>query len=176
MSLVIELQNPCEYRDIPSLEQLSAWANAAYQNKDETDEESSVVIRVVDEQESAELNGDYRGKDYATNVLSFPFEMPSAELLAEYGIEADGVFDELEEDHLGDLVICEPVLQKEAAEQHKSLEQHWVHLLVHGILHLQGYDHISDEEAEIMETLEVEILGKLGFDNPYNDIAGDNET
>ena len=175
MSLLVELQNPYEYDDIPSFDQFNQWANAAYQNQKQTSNTFSVVIRVVDEEESAALNGDYRGKDKPTNVLSFPFEMPSEELLEEYGIEAD-LLQELEEEHLGDLVICEPVLQKEAAEQKKSLEQHWAHLLVHGVLHLQGYDHISDDDAEIMETLEVEILGKLGFGNPYLDETGDNET
>lgn len=171
MPLLVELQNPYEYTDIPSFDQLNQWANAAYQpqiaSKNQVDDSLSVVIRVVDEEESSALNGDYRGKDRPTNVLSFPFEMPSAELLAEYEIDAD-LLAELDENHLGDLVVCEPVLQQEAADQQKTLQQHWAHLLVHGVLHLQGYDHILDDDAEIMETLEVEILGKLGFDNPYH--------
>lgn len=175
MKLIVECQNPYEYTNVPTESRLSEWANAALQDATELEEPRSVVIRIVDEEESAELNGDYRGKNYATNVLSFPFEKPSLALLEEYGIDP-AQLDDLEDNHLGDLVICEPVLQKEAEQQGKSLEQHWAHLLVHGILHLQGYDHISDEEAEAMETLEVEILGKLGFGNPYLDKTGDNET
>ena len=175
MGLELELQNPCEYTSIPDLEVLEHWANAALQKDNDTENALSVVVRIVDAEESARLNNDFRGKNYATNVLSFPFEKPSLELLEEYGIDPSQL-DELDDNHLGDLVICEPILQKEAAEQNKSSEQHWSHLLVHGLLHLQGFDHISDGEAEIMETLEVEILGKLGFGNPYNEETGDNET
>jgi len=174
-NLELDIQNPYEYSNIPDLSTLELWANSALQKNDDAKVPLSVVIRIVDEAESAELNNDFRGKDYATNVLSFPFEKPSVELLEEYGIDP-AQLEELDDNHLGDLVICEPVLQKEAIQQNKSLEQHWAHLLVHGVLHLQGYDHISDQEAEIMETLEVEILGKLGFENPYNENSGDNET
>ena len=172
MSVLIELQNPYHYQQIPSESALQCWADAALQTAYQDD--PSLLIRIVDEQESAGLNAEYRGKNYPTNILSFPFEKPSIELSEEYDIDLTQL-DELDDNHLGDLVICEPVLQKEAKQQGKSLEQHWAHLLVHGVLHLQGYDHISDEEAEIMETLEVEILGKLGFANPYNEVTGDNE-
>lgn len=154
MSLALELQNPYDYNNLPNTETLQIWADAGLQATDDTN--YVVVLRVVNEDEGRQLNREFRGKDYATNVLSFPFDTPPAELL-----------DELEEVPLGDLVICEPVLTKEAAEQGKSVSQHLAHLLIHGLLHLQGFDHISDEDAETMEALEVKLLGKLGFENPY---------
>lgn len=162
--LEIELQNPYDYQNLPSLKQLSQWANAAMQNSDADDSQGqvakSVVIRVVNQAEALQLNQDYRGKAYATNILSFPFEAPSIELI--------DTLDLAEFSHLGDLVICESVLKQEAQQQNKTLLQHWAHLLVHGVLHLQGFDHISDNEAEIMESLEIKILEKLGFTNPYH--------
>ena len=164
MNVELDLQNPYEYTSLPDFSLLEQWVNATLQNG--IDDKLTVVVRVVNEEESAELNNDFRGKNYATNVLSFPFEKPSVALLEEYGIDP-ALLEDLDENHLGDLVICEPVLQKEAAQQDKSLQHHWCHLVVHGVLHLQGFDHISDEEAEIMEALEVKILAKLGFANPY---------
>jgi len=113
--------------------------------------EAEVTIRIVDESESQELNFNYRGKDKPTNVLSFPFEVPD-------GIELS---------LLGDLIICRQVVEQEAAEQSKTLAAHWAHMVVHGSLHLLGYDHIVDEEAEEMEALETEIMQELGFADPY---------
>jgi probable rRNA maturation factor len=107
--------------------------------------------------ESQELNHQYRGKNKPTNVLSFPFEIP--EHLPE-GVEIE---------LLGDLIICAPVVEREAQEQNKALLAHWAHMTLHGCLHLLGYDHIEDKEAEEMESLEIEILQKMGFPNPYND-------
>lgn len=112
-----------------------------------------VSLRFVDDETIRELNRDYRGKDKPTNVLSFPFEAPP------------GVPTTL----LGDLVICAPVVAAEAAEQGKPLTAHWAHMVVHGVLHLLGYDHIDDADAEIMEGLEVEILAGLGVPNPYEE-------
>ena len=116
--------------------------------------DSELTIRLVDEAEGRELNHTYRHKDYATNVLSFPADVPD---------------DMLDIPLLGDLVICVAVVEREAAEQGKSLEAHWAHLVIHGCLHLLGYDHIDDEEAEEMEGLERELLAELGHRDPYAD-------
>ncbi|WP_413734714.1 rRNA maturation RNase YbeY [Sodalis sp. RH21] len=113
--------------------------------------EAEVTIRLVDEAESHELNLTYRGKDKSTNVLSFPFEAPP----------------QVELPLLGDLVICRQVVEREAAEQAVALEAHWAHMVVHGCLHLLGYDHILDDEAEEMEALEAEIMQSLGYPDPY---------
>ena len=151
MTLLIDIQNPESYTTIPAESDLSHWAQAAWQGEGE----AGVVLRIVNDAESQTLNHDYRGKDYPTNVLSFPYDAPPIPL------------EEGETDYLGDLVVCLPVMEREAAEQGKTTTQHWAHLLVHGLLHLQGYDHMTDAEAEEMETLETQILGELGFPNPY---------
>lgn len=112
-----------------------------------------LTIRMVDEDESAGLNLQYRQKDGPTNVLSFPADLP----------------EEVDLPLLGDLVICAPLVQAEAAEQNKALDAHWAHLVIHGTLHLLGYDHLEEPEAEEMEALEVQLLGVLGFADPYAD-------
>ncbi|MDE8742141.1 rRNA maturation RNase YbeY [Pectobacterium polaris] len=114
-------------------------------------EVSEVTIRIVDEAESRDLNNTYRGKDKPTNVLSFPFEAPP----------------EVELPLLGDLIICRQVVEREATEQEKTVEEHWAHMVVHGSLHLLGYDHIEDSEAEEMEALETEIMQSMGYADPY---------
>jgi len=134
----------------PTLEQFQQWVDAAL---DDINRDTEIVIRIVDEQESAELNEQYRNKHGATNILSFPFEAPDIT-----GIEFD---------LLGDLVICAPVLEREAREQNKTLSDHWAHIVVHGVLHLRGYDHINDDDAGIMEHKEIIILQKLNINNPY---------
>lgn len=111
----------------------------------------SITVRVVEAEESQALNLQFRNKDAATNVLSFPSDLP----------EAFGA------DYLGDIVICASVVAHEARQQNKSLSEHWAHMLVHGVLHLQGYDHQQDEEAEAMEALEIKILAEMGFADPY---------
>jgi len=116
--------------------------------------DSELTIRLVDEPEGRELNRTWRQKDYATNVLSFPADVPD-ELL--------------DIPLLGDLVICVEVVEREAAEQGKDLQAHWAHLVIHGCLHLLGYDHIEDDEAEEMETLERTLLAELGHPDPYAD-------
>lgn len=151
MTLLLDIQNPEGYDTVPAEADLLHWAQAAWQE----DTEAGVVLRVVGEAESQALNRDYRGKDYPTNVLSFPYDAPPVPL-------EDG-----EAEYLGDLVVCLPVVEREAAEQGKTPTQHWAHLLVHGLLHLQGYDHITDSEAEEMEALETAILARLGFPDPY---------
>ncbi|MDX5627888.1 MULTISPECIES: rRNA maturation RNase YbeY [unclassified Brenneria] len=112
---------------------------------------SEVTIRIVDEAESRHLNHTYRDKDKPTNVLSFPFEAPP----------------EVELPLLGDLIICRQVVEREADEQEKTREEHWAHMVVHGSLHLLGYDHIEDSEAEEMEALETEIMQNMGYADPY---------
>ena len=146
----VELQNASAAPDLPSEAQLSQWARAATRR-----DQAEIVIRVADEEESAELNRQYRGKAGPTNVLSFPFEAPPG----------------MATDILGDLLICAPVVAREAQAQGKSLQAHWAHMVVHGVLHLQGYDHLFEDEAMVMETEEIAILGGLGFPNPYEEAA-----
>ena len=148
-SIFVDLQIATENIDgLPTEEQIVQWATAAVQPEGD---EVEMTVRIVDEAESHELNLAYRGKDRPTNVLSFPFECP----------------DEVELPLLGDLVICRQVVEREAAEQEKPLMSHWAHMVVHGSLHLLGYDHIEDNEAEEMESLETQIMQGLGFDDPY---------
>ena len=122
----------------------------------DTQSDCEIGIACVDNNDSHKLNLEYRGKDKPTNVLSFPSDLP------------DEMAQILETFPIGDLVICIPVVLQEAVEQQKTPAEHFTHMLVHGTLHLMGYDHeTSDEDAEEMEALEIEILKKLGFDNPY---------
>lgn len=155
MSLAVEIQNPEAFQSIPADHLIEQWACAAWLDENE----ASVVIRIVGTEEGLELNQSFRHKNYPTNVLSFPYEPSEFEL--EF-LEAE------ELGHLGDLVLCLPVVEREAAEQHKPLQHHWAHLIVHGLLHLQGFDHEDSEvEAEIMEAREIAILNQLGMPNPY---------
>ena len=147
--MIIDLQIACEQETgLPTAEQIEQWATAAVQPKSD---EVEMTVRIVDEAESHALNLNYRGKDRPTNVLSFPFECP----------------DEVELPLLGDLVICRQVVEREAQEQDKPVMAHWAHMVVHGSLHLLGYDHIEDDEAEEMESLEAQIMTGLGFADPY---------
>lgn len=145
---IIDIQRVCESPNQPSDKQLELWVNTVLAN---LDEEFEITIRIVDETESAQLNETYRHKKGATNILSFPFEVPE-------GIELN---------LLGDLVICAPVLEREAIEQNKPLHNHWAHIVIHGTLHLLGYDHIENAEAEKMETKEINFLQTLSIPNPY---------
>ena len=149
MSACLDLQIATEFTPLASETQFQGWLDAVLTHQDIGDAE--ITIRLVDEQESQRLNLDYRGKDYPTNVLSFPFEAPP-------GIELN---------LLGDLVICMAVVAREAQEQHKSLNDHLAHMVVHGTLHLLGFDHIDDAEADEMEGIETHILSQLGIDDPY---------
>ena len=147
--MIIDLQIACEQESgLPTAEQIEQWATAAVQPQSD---EVEMTVRIVDEAESHALNLNYRGKDRPTNVLSFPFECP----------------DEVELPLLGDLVICRQVVEREAQDQDKPLMAHWAHMVVHGSLHLLGYDHIEDDEAEEMESLETQIMTELGFADPY---------
>ena len=153
----IDIQSVYKSASQPDRKQLKSWVDAALA---ETGQRYDCVIRIVDEPESAELNRLYRHKSGPTNVLSFPFEMPEG--IAPFEISNTQL--------LGDLVICAPVVEKEALEQHKLLEHHWAHIVIHGILHLLGYDHIDEIEAEEMETIEIAILKKLHINNPYVEV------
>lgn len=145
--LTVDLQNVFEGPGVPEESLFRAWAQAAWLGQ----EPSEVTIRIVDIEEGQALNHQYRGKDKPTNVLSFPFEAPA-------GITVPLA---------GDLVICAPVVEGETREQLKEPTTHWAHMVVHGMLHLQGYDHIDDEDAEAMEALEIRLLAQFGFGNPY---------
>ena len=140
----LDLQLATEAGDLPAEAQLRRWVELALRQRTA---DSELTIRLVDAEEGQELNRDYRGKDYATNVLSFPYD---TEPLV-----------------MGDLVICPSVVAREAAEQNKPLDAHYAHLTVHGMLHLQGWDHENDDEAQEMEDEEREILAALGYPDPY---------
>ncbi|MGR8978923.1 MAG: rRNA maturation RNase YbeY [Gammaproteobacteria bacterium] len=153
----IEIQSVCKSAPQPDRKQMRSWADAALE---ETGQSYDCVIRIVGERESADLNQQYRHKSGPTNILSFPFEMPD-------GIDPS----ELPSTRmLGDLVICAPVVEREALEQHKKPEHHWAHIVIHGILHLLGYDHLDEKEAESMENKEITILKKFHISNPYNEV------
>lgn len=137
---------------LPTEAELRYWLETALDIADGPDE-AEVTVRLVDTAESAGLNGDYRGRPRATNVLSFPFEAPPG-LDEPLGL-------------LGDLVVCAPVVAREAAEQDKVVAAHWAHMVVHGALHLLGHDHQDDTEAATMEGLERRILATLGHPDPY---------
>ncbi|WP_444934021.1 rRNA maturation RNase YbeY [Microbulbifer sp. JTAC008] len=146
--LTIDVQRVSRCHDIPSDEAISNWASKALTGHRN---EAELSVRIVDESESQELNHQYRGKDKPTNVLSFPTDFPA----------------ELDLPMLGDLVICAPVVELEAEQQSKSLSAHWAHMVVHGTLHLLGYDHIEDADAQVMESLETKLLANLGIADPY---------
>jgi probable rRNA maturation factor len=149
MPTSVDLQNEPGFEAIPTLAQFERWVGAALRRAYPRLEQT---ICIVDEAQSRELNQRYRGKDRPTNVLAFP---------ADSGL--------LDYDNLGDLVICAPVVRAEAREQGKTEEAHWAHLVVHGMLHLQGFDHQDERQAAEMEALEIEILDTLGYTNPYNE-------
>jgi probable rRNA maturation factor len=137
---------------LPAAVSFRRWVAAALKGRIR---EADLAIRLVDAREGRSLNQHYRGKDYATNVLSFPAELP------------EGLPKGVKMPLLGDLVICAPVVAREAKEQDKPLAAHYAHLTVHGTLHLLGWDHEDDREADAMEQLEREILADLGIDDPY---------
>lgn len=144
----LEIQAVYKSSGQPDQAQFQAWIDTALQGHDK---DTEIVVRIVDEAESADLNKQYRQKSGPTNILSFPAELPE-----ELGLNL-----------LGDLVICAPVVEREALEQNKDLSHHWAHIVIHGLLHLLGYDHIDDDDAEVMEAKEIEILGHFNIKNPY---------
>jgi probable rRNA maturation factor len=153
----VEVQIASDKSNLPDEEQLRNWVLSAVQAVDaNAGKDFELSVRLVDEDEARELNGRYRNKDKATNVLSFPFED----------------FDGLPEDMvrpLGDIVVCAPVVAQEASQQKKALLDHWAHMVIHGTLHLLGYDHQDEAQADTMETLEIDILRGFGIENPYRE-------
>lgn len=140
----IEVQRRGVARGVPSPARLREWAGAALGG--ERAQAGELTLRIVGSAESRRLNRTWRGKDKPTNVLSFGYETPGV---------------------LGDLVLCAPVIAREAREQGKTLAAHWAHMVVHGVLHLRGLDHIRPADAKVMEARERAILGRLSFPDPY---------
>ena len=153
MNISITFQNPYHFDALPDESTFVRWAHAAWQDQTETE----IVIRIVDEQEIMQLNTDFRDTEKTTNVLTFPAPDWPAHIL------------ENQSPYAGDIVFCAPVIAHEASIQKKTDEQHWAHMTVHSILHLQGYDHIEEDEATEMETLEIALLATLGYPDPYAD-------
>jgi probable rRNA maturation factor len=153
----LDLQVATAAADLPGEPDLRGWAAAALAGRRAR---AALTIRIVDPDESRALNLRYRGQDRPTNVLSFPFELPP-------GLPAADGIDEL----LGDLVICADLVQREALEQGREARAHWAHLVVHGVLHLLDYDHLTESEAQVMEGLETAIMIGLGFPPPYEEAA-----
>ncbi|AVJ55569.1 rRNA maturation RNase YbeY [Idiomarina sp. OT37-5b] len=152
MTITLDYQiNVTTTTELPSAEQMQHWVSAAVSAASTELDAAELTIRIVDRDEGLQLNKAYRGRDYATNVLSFPFDAPV----------------QLPIPLLGDLVICADVVAEEAQQQHKALLDHWTHMVIHGTLHLLGYDHIQDDEAEQMEQLERDILASLNIADPY---------
>lgn len=148
MSITVDYQIVTETPNLPSLTNVNRWVKAAVRLHLKN---AAVTVRIVDTEEGTTLNRQFRQQDKPTNVLSFPSEIP----------------EKLNNHFLGDLVLCAPVIRREAAEQHKAEAAHWAHMIVHGCLHLLGFDHIKSSEAEKMERLEINILRVLGCQNPY---------
>jgi len=140
---------------LPDTEVIQLWAGAAVKQAGVGQPEKQMTVRIVDVDEITQLNEQYRQKTGATNVLSFPFEWPPE------------VPEEARDENLGDLIICAAVVEEEAEAQNKSPEAHWAHMIVHGIFHLLGYDHLTDDEAQQMEAEEVIVLNSFGYANPY---------
>ncbi len=150
IKLKLATQYAARAADVPPRSAFRKWVKAALTR------DAEIVLRVVDEAEGQSLNRSFRDRDYATNVLTFVYDnvRPGVQSLA------------------GDIVLCAPVIEREAREQQKDLTAHYAHLTLHGVLHLQGYDHESDVEAASMEQMEAEILGRLGYENPYMESWG----
>jgi len=151
LSLELDLQIAIDLPGLPAESDFRRWAEAALAGAGYS-KHAELTLRVVNEAESTALNESYRHKQGPTNVLSFPFEAPP----------------EVESALLGDIVICAPVVLREAVVQGKTPEAHWAHLVAHGVLHLLGYDH-DETHAEAMESLEIRILAGLGYPDPYGD-------
>jgi len=147
----ITVQIACNTEPHPSAPQLRAWARHVLRSEQALDKH--VTLRIADALEVQHLNATYRSKDKPTNVLSFPMDAPP------------GVNFPL----LGDIILCSEIINQEALAQAKPNQAHWAHMVVHGILHLLGYDHIEDEEANLMESREIFLLNQLGFADPYGD-------
>lgn len=158
----VYIQRDTEHGATPDDELMQHWARQVVASQ--LDSPASLSLCVVDSDAIQQLNNDYRGKNAPTNVLSFPFELPP-------GLPAEA----LSERPLGDIVLCAPVINQEAQEQGKPGDAHWCHMVVHGILHLLGHDHINDSDAEKMEALEIELLAAFNIPNPYQHCADEHK-
>ncbi len=148
MKLVLSVQYAVARKDLPAKSSIQRWARAALKGSRHS---VALGVRIVGAKESATLNYRFRRKKYATNVLAFPYEAPPG----------------LASDILGDVVICAAVVRREAAQQNKALRAHWAHMVVHGILHLRGFDHQHARDTGLMEKMEIRLLKELGFASPY---------
>jgi len=148
MSIEVAVQYATDWPDLPDENQLKLWVKAALKGLKEN---AVLTIRIVDEDEGTQLNERWRKSQGPTNVLSFTHEGEP----------------EIAPDLLGDIVVCAPVVAKEAKEQNKDIDAHWAHMVIHGVLHLNGFDHIKPEDADTMENLEIKILEELNYNNPY---------
>jgi probable rRNA maturation factor len=144
--MIIAVQCASRLPNIPGVAKFKKWIAAALAN---VTRDAELTLRIVNAAEGRQLNSDFRGKDYATNVLTFVYHEAKSKKL------------------LGDIVLCAPVVAREAREQTKSLEAHYAHLTVHGVLHLAGFDHETDREAKVMEASETKIVMVLGYPHPY---------
>lgn len=165
MNLSIDIEVASEGDDVPDPDSITGWLQAAACNRSvkekcrspiqpsTADQATELSVRIVTRNEIQQLNATYRDKNYPTNVLSFPSDLPP----------------NIPINHLGDIVICASVVNEEASQQNKSPEAHWAHMTTHGLLHLYGYDHETDDEAEQMESVETNILIGLGFSAPYEE-------
>ncbi len=150
--ITVDLQSAVEKTvKIPTRERIERWVRATLEGAGFAGQEVELTVRIVEPEESAHLNQTYRHKTGPTNVLSFPFENPPGVTLP----------------LLGDLVICASVVEQQAVQQHKAVTAHWAHMIVHGVLHLLGYDHIEPQQRQEMEMLEISILAGLGYKDPY---------
>ena len=151
MAIELEVQNASASEHLPGDDFFRKWVTAVLAGQGDF----SLAVRIVDADEMRDLNQQYRGKNQPTNVLSFPTEIP------------ESVVQELRYVPLGDIVLCAPVVEKEAGEQNKPPGNHWAHLTIHGVLHLLGHDHQAEEEAHTMESIERDLLAQLGIPDPY---------
>ena len=151
MKVTVDIQNVIQELDVPASKDIQDWVIVALNQAGYAEETAELTIRIVDREESCHLNSEYRGKNKPTNVLSFPFEAPP-------GVPCD---------LLGDLIISHHVVKQEATEQNKPLSAHWAHMVVHGTLHLLGFDHLESEQAEEMEAIEIKSLSQFNISNPY---------
>jgi probable rRNA maturation factor len=149
MAITVDVQRACETASLPDDKAFHDWVSGACSHIKKADAE--ICIRLVDSEAMAELNQTYRQREGATNILSFEMELP----------------DMIESNEMGDLVICAPLVQEEARQQNKPEMHHWAHLVIHGLLHLAGYDHTTDNEARAMETMEISILSDMNIPDPY---------
>ena len=153
MNLTVDVQIATDDDDHPPPAKIEQWVSAAleFHSAQQVMDEAELTVRIVNETDITQLNTDYRNKSQSTNVLSFPADLP----------------DHIELPLLGDLIICTAVVARESRQQNKPSHDHWAHMVIHGTLHLLGYDHIDDQQANIMESLEIDILSSLDISNPY---------